>query len=471
MSASFDQLDAVVCGGGFAGLCAAVTAAEGGARVLLAEKAPHLGGSTLLSGGSVWTWESYEDLRVAIPGGDPLLQKLVVDGVGAGLDWLAGQGVQLSAVKTYQSHGPGRSIGPAQAIAALAERLESLHGMIVTNTALDELLVEDGAVVGARLVESESAVDVRAAAVVLATGGFQGNAELIGRYIVPTPDNLYLRSNEFSTGDAFIAATNVGAAASPGLDGFFGHALAAPPAKFGPEQFGEVTQYYGKFSVALNLSGERFADESEGTGEEVLNQQLARQQGGLGFFVIDEEIAGYSYVEDRVTRVIIERAERFGATVITADTIEELAERLGEHGLPPAGVLKTIREYNEAIAAGRPEDLSPPRRRWHFPILRPPFRAVAVKAGITQTTGGLAVDERMRVLRRSASSSHLDHGIGEGQRPRQRAAIPGLYAAGGDVGNIAHIGYMGNLGAGLVTARIAGTDAAHLAKTTARVAG
>ena len=459
---SVERFDVIVCGGGWAGLCAALTATQDGASVLLIEKAPRLGGSTRLSGGSVWTWANLEAMQRAIPGGNPVLQQLVHSRLDADRTWLAEQGLRLSPEKVFQANGRGQSIEPEQAIGQLADQFKQSGGTILLNSALDSLVVAEGGVVGVRVAQPEGVVQFRSAAVILATGGFQGNAELVARYIVPTPDNLYLRANPWSTGDAFIAATAIGAAASPGLDGFFGHALLAPPAHFDEHHFSEVSQYYGKFSVALNMRGQRFTDESEGTGEEVLNQSLARQPGGLAFFVVDEEIMGLSYTADRVTRAIIERAKRFDAVIVVADTISELAAELASHGLPPAGVVETIEVYNVAIADGRTDSLLPPRRRWHYPLVHPPFTAVKAKAGITQTTGGLAVDEQMRVLRRSASSSPMAQSISSVDEYRT-TPIRGLYAAGGDVGNIAHIGYMGNLGAGVVTGRIAGSGAASLA--------
>lgn len=467
MTARDVDYDVIVCGGGWSGLCAALTAARGGSKTVLVEKGPRLGGSTALSGGSVWTWADLTAMQKAIPGGNPVLQELVHNRHDADRAWLTDEGVRLSPEKVYQTNGRGQSIEPGPAIDRLQQRFQEAGGTILTDTALDKLLVEGGAVVGISAAGLDGVTEIRAHAVVLATGGFQGNAELVARYIVPTPDNLYLRANPWSTGDAFIAATAIGAATSPGLDGFFGHALIAPPAKFGESEFGEVSQYYAKFSVALNMRGERFADESAGTGEEVLNQSVARQPGGLAWFVVDEEMMELAYSADRKTRVIVERARRHGATIVDADNLEDLAVGLGEQGLPPAAVLRTIRYYNDAIESGTVASLVPPRTRWPVALIHPPFVAVAAKASITQTTGGLAVDDRMRVLRRAASSSPMAQSISNIDEYRT-TPIHGLFAAGGDVGNFMHIGYAGNLGAGLVMGRIAGAEAAKLAGEAAR---
>jgi succinate dehydrogenase/fumarate reductase flavoprotein subunit len=457
-----DSFDVIVCGSGLAGLCAAVTAAEAGARVLLLEKGPRPGGTTHLSSGTVWTWRDLVKLQAAIPDGDPILQKVVFDRIDEGRDWLVEHGVRLDREVTVQTHGRGRHMAPSQAIPALIARLEDAGGVLRLNTALDELRVDAGTVVGLQADSDGQPLELRARAIILATGGFQGNPELISRYLGAPPENLHLRANPWSTGDGFLAALKIGAAASPGLETFYGHALLAPPATFDEEHFGEVSQYYGRFSVAINLSGVRFADESEGTGEEVLNQRLARQPGGLGFYIIDSEIAKKCYTGDRVIRVIVERARRFGATMVVADTLEELAAGLGRHGLPPSVVIATLKRFNEAIASGTTGDLVPPRRGNHFALTTPPFFAVGVKASITLTMGGLAADSQMRVIRRASSNSPLAQSIMHLDEYRA-SPIPGLYAAGGDLGNLSHLGYMGMLGAGLVSGRIAGAEAASVA--------
>jgi succinate dehydrogenase/fumarate reductase flavoprotein subunit len=467
-----------VFGAGLAGLSAAITALEAGARVTLGEKGPAPGGSTLLSGGLVWTFADLTELTAAIPDGNPLLQQLVFDEIGASRQWLAGLGVRFTTQEPDPElahagwagvtgepgiNGLGQQLEPAQAIEALTGRFEQLGGTLRLETSLDELVVADGAVAGARVISADGQPDeVRADAVVLATGGFQGNPELLTSYIT-SPDHLYLRSNPWSTGDGLLAATAVGAGVTAGLDTFYGHALIAPPGRFTMTSFGDVTQGYGQGAVAVNERGERFADESEGTGEEVLNQRLARQPGGRGWYLIDEDVATLARHPGKpVTRVVLDRARSHGGPVVVADSLPELAGQLGEtFGVPPQVLLNTIEAYNAICAdpAAARQLSQPPRTRFRFPLRRPPFYAVAVKASITATMGGLAVDDRMRVLRRSASSSAIAQSITD-LRDYREVAVPGLLAAGGDVGNISRFSYLGGLATALVTGRTAGRTAA-----------
>lgn len=465
----------LVFGGGIAGLAAAVTALENGAAVTLLEKAPQVGGTTQYSGGLLWTFGDYDDARAKVPDGDAALQWLVFDSLEESCTWLQNLGVRLGEPERVLGHGHGRSMDPAQLIEKLADRFAALGGELILETALESLVCRDGSIVGAIVQNGGHLRGHPARAVILATGGFQGNAELLARYVLRDPDNVVLRASPWSTGDAFIAATSIGAAASPGLNTFYGHALAAF-ARYSPAQFRDVSQYHGGISVALNLDGERFADETEDTGEEALNQSLARQRKGRGVYIVDDSAMDLHPIQGResVTRSILQRARSAGGTVIEAATLEDLCKALAPLGIPGEYALKTLREFNTAITSGRADELTVPRQRLRNALVRAPFRAVAVQSAITFTMGGLWTDERARVLRRSGTTSSfgtvpVERAYTEGNarvvalgNNYRQTPIPGLYAAGNDVGNISHFGYMGGLASALTTARVAGREASKL---------
>jgi hypothetical protein len=243
------------------------------------------------------------------------------------------------------------------------------------------------------------------------------------------------------------------------MDTFYGHALAGPPAPRREHDFREASQIYGQHCVALNLRGERFADEPLGTGEEDLNQALARQPDGRGFYVVDAALAdAESRPGRRRTRVIIEWAREQGAPVAEGATLAELAEGLAAYGVPPDVARRTLEQTAEATAAGEGGRLSPPRSSDAAPLATPPFYAVGVQAAITFTMGGLAVDDGARVLARSASSSPMAQSITDARDFRE-VAIPRLFAAGCDIGNVSHRGYVGGLSVALTTGRTAGLGA------------
>ena len=458
------RADVVVVGAGMSGLCASVAALERGARVVTVEKGTRFGGSMALSGGAMWTYVDKDRLREHIPDGNQLLQSIVVDTLSDGHDWLERHGVPMTPERDIEQQGRGRSADPSEMTATLVERVRALGGQLLLNTPLDTLLYEGGAVRGISAFGPDGQTTFEADAVVLAAGGFQGNPELVMRYITPNISRMYLRSNPWSTGDSFLAATELGAAVSPGLDCFYGHAIAAPPAVFSPDEFLDLSQKYGTITVALNLDGSRFTDESAGSGEEVLNQAVARQRDATAFYVLDSELMEMSPPQGTLPRVAIERLRSHGGTVVESDTLEGLCRRLEEHGVHGKRAISTLHEFNAAILEERAEELFPERREYRFPLVSPPFTAVPVRSGITFSNGGLEVDAEMRVLRRSTTISNLPNVVARATELKFDV-IPGLFAAGCDVGNINHGGYMGGLAPALVTGRIAGYSAADLVKS------
>lgn len=459
-AARVEKTDVLVLGAGMAGLCAAIAALEQGAQVLVLEKGNRLGGSMALSNGIVWTFAREDDVRRRVPDGDGALQDLLVTQLAESLRWLEDQGVELKPDQVWLGYGRGQEANPAQMTNALAARIESLGGRLLTQTAVQSLITRAGAVVGALAFDAQGAVEIQARSVILATGGFQGNAQLLAQYVSPFADAMYLRANPWSTGDGLLAALEAGAATTPWLDTFYGHAMTAPPARFGPAEFQDMSHKYGELAVALNLEGRRFADESAGTGEETLNVHVARQPQATAAYVFDAATADRVYDAGALARVIVERARQAGGLVAQADTLDGLAREMQAWGFPPQQVVETLSDYNAAIAAREGHLLSPGRRGNPYSIVQPPFTAALVRAAITFTCGGVRTDLDMRVLRRAASVSMLPL-LKAGRDELQVGVISNLYAAGCDVGGFSTLGYLGGLAQALVSGRIAGTAAAR----------
>lgn len=454
-----ERTSVLVVGAGMAGLCAALSALEKGASVLVLEKGIRFGGSMWLSNGEIWTFASKEQLRKDIPEGNRALQDFLVDGLSDALAWLASQGVELEPEQTFQWYGRGRRANPAQMTPLLVNRVKALGGRFLMGTALQTLRTVDGTVTGVLAFDESGALEVQADSVILATGGFQGNAELLTRYITPYAESMYLRSNPCSTGEGFLAAVEIGAAATPLLNTFYGHALVAPPARFSAFEFQSMSQKYGPISVALNLEGRRFCDESAGTGEQELNFHIASQTQATAVYIVDAAIADMSSKDNPPARVAIARARAAGGPVIEAASLEDLAEKMHAWGLPPAEVIKSLQGYNRALRSGGGDRLLPARRKNPFLLDKAPFFAVMVRSAITFTGGGLQADLDMRVLRRASSISMLPL-VSADLAELQIAAIPNLYVAGCDLGGISTRGYIGGLAHALVTGRAAGTAAA-----------
>jgi succinate dehydrogenase/fumarate reductase flavoprotein subunit len=429
----------VVAGGGLAGLTAALRAVELGARVTLLEKGDRPGGSFLLSSGYVWSYRDMATYRVEAPGGDIVLQKLILDRLGSGLDWLESAGGMLLSRETGNPLTFGARFDPEQTVAALAERILASGAEILTGTALEALTDDGGRVTGVRASSPGRKIDCAADAVILASGGFAANPDLVGRYIIKGPGRMRVRAHPRSTGDGFLAALEAGALASAGLDEFYGRNLPAPPAEFPPERFVEVSQLYGRHAVAINARGERYADEGADWSETALTRATAHQPGLYAYYVLDAKGLQVR-VRERTVKEMVEVARDTGGTVVETTTLEELADRLGALGLPREALFRTLENYNVAVASGK--DISPPRTGLAIPLRDPPFVAVKVAPYITHTVGGLVVDARCRVLR------EVDAG-----------PIPGLYAAGVEVGGVSAGGYTSGLASALVFGRTAAESA------------
>jgi fumarate reductase flavoprotein subunit len=426
----------VIAGGGLAGLTAALRAAELGARVTLLEKGDRPGGSFVYSSGYIWSYVDLPTFRREAPGGEAVLQRLILEHLGSCLTWLEDEGGKLLSRETGNPLTFGARFDPEKTVSVLVERLDASGGELLTDTAFEALLDDDAGCVTGVLVRSAGGLrDYDAGAVILASGGFAGDSELVGRHIIGGPGRMRVRAHPRSTGDGFRAALRKGALASAGLDEFYGRNLPASPAKFTPEQFVEVSQLYARYAVAINGRGERYADEGADWSETALTRATAHQPGLYAWYVLDA--TGFEgLVRERSVKEMVETARSTGGIVLQAASLTQLADKLAEQGVPREASLRTVKEYNAAIATG--EDPSPPRTGSAVPLRVPPFVAVKVAPSITHTVGGLTVDAGCRVLR------------AEDERP-----IPGLYAAGVDVGGVSVGGYTSGLASAVVFGKTA----------------
>jgi fumarate reductase flavoprotein subunit len=301
--------DLVIAGAGMAGLVAAARARELGADVVLYEKGHRPGGAMLLSSGMIWRYRTFTRFRKECPAGDPVLQRLVYDRLDIALAWLERLGAAVLARETGNPLTSGMRFDPRPLTAALAGRA----GKLQLGRPLRE--IPDNA------------------PVVLATGGFQANRELVRAHITREACSIVLRSTPWSTGDGLKIALEAGATTSVGLNEFYGRALPAPPARIAEQDFVSLSQVYAHHADVESLTSERYRPKTWSEIDVV--QWLAQQPGARARFRVEHSALARPATGGRTVGDAIDAAARAGAQVvrtpasITIDVIAGITSTLG----------------------------------------------------------------------------------------------------------------------------------------------
>jgi fumarate reductase flavoprotein subunit len=470
--AEWADFDLVAIGGGFAGLAAALRGAELGLRAAVLEKGEDKRYlcSSRWAGGIFHV--SYNDVksppaelvsaieRATSGETDPELAAVIAGDCGRAVDWLAAQGANFTSASPIHWHrwtlAPPRAPvhgqdwrgrGPDRMIAVLGEQLERRQGRVFLGARATALRIERGSCTGVAAMRAGAELTVSARAVVIADGGFPGDPELFRRHIGPRPEFVLQRHAGTALGDGLRMAEKAGAALTR-LDRFYGHLLSRDAMRDdGLWPYPQIDAV-ATAGIVVDSSGRRLLD--EGLGGISITNDLARLDDPLCATVVCD--APIWDTDGRAAQIppnpqLVEG----GGTLHNADTIETLA---AQAGIDPAGLRGTLDAYNAAVrqgrldARGRIENLSPPRSARSGaprPIETPPFYAIPICAGITNTFGGIAIDGHGRVRRPDGST------------------IDGLYAAGGCTGGIeggGALGYVGGLIKACVLGLRAGEDAA-----------
>jgi fumarate reductase flavoprotein subunit len=285
--------DLVVAGAGMAGLVAAAQARSLAASVTVLEKGTRPGGSMLLSSGVIWRHREFEDFRAECPGGDEALQRTVFECLDEDLAWLESLGARPVGRET----GNPATVGVRFDTRELTDVLVAGAGPELRFGA-PLRTIPDGA------------------PVVLATGGFQADRELVRRHITPQADSLLLRAAPWSSGDGLTLGLEAGARASDGLNEFYGRNMPAPPAVVGERDFVGLAQLYAHHATVTNAAGETFRP--AGWSEIDVVQWTARKEGARAWYAVSEERL-VERVRERTVGDMVLAAERAGAPVTRRD--------------------------------------------------------------------------------------------------------------------------------------------------------
>jgi tricarballylate dehydrogenase len=461
MADSGELFDVLVVGGGNAGMCAAIMARRGGARVFVLESASKdfRGGNsrhtrdirymhkaaTEYVTGPYEEDEFWEDLR-QVTGGqtNEKLARLTIRGSEELGDWMPANGVRWQKPLRGTLHLTRSNLfmlgGGKAMINAYYDTASRLGVEIAYESEVGELTIRDGEFRSAIVFRKGAAQEISARAIVIAAGGFEANISWLKEYWGDAADNFIIRGTRHNQGRMLKELLRHGAKAVGNPRGCHAVALDARAPKF---DGGIVTRLDSPpFGVVVNKDVKRFYDEGEDFWPKryaIWGGLIANQPDQIAYSIIDAKALPH-----------------FMPSVfppIEARSVVELAIALD---LDPTRLASTVDDFNKAVRPGtfdpgnlddcRTEGIDPPKSHWARRIDTPPYFGYPLRPGITFTYLGVTVNEQARVIMQD-------------ERPAKNIFAAGEMMAG----NILGKGYLAGFGLtiGSVFGRIAGREAAR----------
>ena len=242
----------------------------------------------LLSSGVIWRHRDFDRFRAECPGGDERLQQAVYENLDADLEWLAALGAEPAERET----GNPLTTGARFDTRALTDALAAAAGDVRLSEPLGEL--------------------PERTPVVLATGGFQADRDLVRRHVTPEADSLLLRATPWSTGDGLRLGLAAGGVTGDGLGEFYGRNMPAPPGRLREEDLVPLAQLYARHATVTNEHGDVF--QTHTWSEIDVVQWTARQPGARAWYAVPRAALA-ERVRDRTVGEMVDAAERAGAPV------------------------------------------------------------------------------------------------------------------------------------------------------------
>jgi tricarballylate dehydrogenase len=433
MSEPGNSYDVLIAGGGNAALCAAITAAERGARVLIAEAAPkalrggnsrhtrnlrtaHAGPTEVLTE-SYPAAEFFDDLMKVTAGKtDEGLARMTIAESARAAEWMHAHGVRfqraiggtLSLDRTNAFfRGGGKALVNAYYLTAARLGVDVIYDAEVTGLEI-EAKSGGGHFTAARLRHRGFETRVPARAFVAAAGGFQANLDWMEEAWGPGARNFLIRGTPYARGDVLRMLLEAGFESVAEADQCHAIALDARGPKF---DGGIATRLDSvPFSIVVNKAAERFHDEGEDFWPKryaIWGRLVAQQPDQIAWSIIDAK-AEPLFLPSLYPP-------------IRAQTIEGLA---GALGLEPGALRATVDAYNAACAAEGPFDpsihdgrrttgLTPDKTNWARPIDTPPYAGFPLRPGITFTYLGVRVNGTAAAILKGGKPAHNIYAAGE----------------------------------------------------------
>ncbi|HBZ57998.1 MAG TPA: flavocytochrome c [Sutterella sp.] len=444
------KADVVVIGAGGAGMAAAVSAHDAGAKVVLLEKMAFPGGNTVRATGGINAAETPQQAKLGIKdtidqmykdtmkGGrnlnNPALVRSLAENSNAAVQWLIGLGGDFNDVgfmggaTNKRCHRPtgGAPVGP-EVVKTLYGAVKARKIDLRTKSSVVEINQKNGTVTGVKVRTKDGKVyTINSKAVVLATGGFAANNELCAKF-VPSLKGFATTNHAGAQGEGIGLAEGVAA-------GFVDMKQIQTHPTFCESSAIMVTEAVrGNGAILVNTKGERFYDEL--STRDKVSAAILQQPTQHAFMVFDQDV--------RKSLKAIEGYVKMPGMVTQAATLDELAAKLK---MPAAALKDTMAKYAQAQAAGK--DYCCNRTKMERPLTTAPFYAISVTPAVHHTMGGVRINTKAEV----------ENFLGQ--------VIPGFYAAGEVTGGVHGANRLGGNAQAdiIVNGRIAGQQAAAYAK-------
>ena len=412
----------VILGGGGAGLAAAVEAAENGATgIVVVEKRSSLGGNTALAGG-LFGCESPVQLRQRVVADkddlfkkamdwahwgriDPGILRAFLNKSGDTIRWLEAKGLQFDLIRLYPDQNPPVQHNPkghgARLIKVLTQQCKDLGVSFFLKSSAKKIIRREKSEVTGVVVEKAGAeIEIKARSMIIATGGFGGNLELLKKYC-PLHYEGMPRSGLPLKGDGLFMAAETGAATED-----FATMIKEGP-RFDLHRWPLMTFERDPSTIWVNKNGKRFIDEAAGYHVFESVNAMLRQPDKVSYALLDATIR--KKFEEKMPELneALEKESKKDRVKIS-DSWDGISEWIGAD---PRILKDTVAQYNAFCQQGYDEHFAK-ERRYLLPLTDPPFYAIQGLSVLLDTIGGIRINEHMEVL------------------DSQNDPIPGLYAAG-----------------------------------------
>ena len=412
--------DVVVVGSGGAGLSAAIQAHDLGASVVVVEKMPVIGGNTNKASAGMNAAETkFQKLKGIVDSKDlfyketltggknknnPELLRYFVENAPDAIDWLDNNGIELSGITTTGGMSIDRTHRPASGaavggflISGLQKNINRRGIEVMLDTNVTEILTENHKVVGVKVSEEDGSVQtIKAKAVIIATGGFSANREMVEKYR-PDLKGFVTTNHKGATGSGIMILEKLGAGTVDMKE------IQIHPTVEQTTSYLISESIRGGGAILVSQKGQRFVNELD-TRDKV-SAEIINLPEHYAYILFDQQVRNENKaVEEYVSHDL----------VVQADTIKDLADKLS---IDSNTLSQTIERYNQFAETKRDEDFGRTTGMRH-PINKGPFYAIKIAPGVHHTMGGVTINTETQVL---DTDKHV---------------IQGVFAAGEVVGGV-----------------------------------